>query len=438
MTIILNTCQQSAVDSFVQFLFHPTQSELVISGFAGTGKTTLVKHLIDNLSKYEQAAEALGKKVAVPQNIQVTATTRKAAHVLANSLDTKPSTIHGYLGLKLHNDYATGETYLKLVKGASNKTDALIFIDEASFMSDQLLLAVRKMTKGCKVVFMGDPCQLLQVDTTQSPVFDGKIPTAYLKTIMRHQGPIQELSAQFRDTVITNKFHPILHGISEMVKHVPGDQFQSLIDKEFLNDNFKADSSAKILAWTNTRVNDYNNYVSELRGITESFPSGEVLLTNKPIIVNSKIEAGTDSPVKVFKATPAQKYDIDGYDVEISVNTLFNLDTISVFVPSSQVQAKALMRYFANNKKWKEYFTVKEQWGDLRQPYASTVHKSQGSTYGKVFVDLSDIGRCNIPDATARLLYVAVSRASDQVILYGNLPDKYLGVINGGIQLQYA
>ena len=82
-----------------------------------------------------------------------------------------------------------------------------------------------------------------------------------------------------------------------------------------------------------------------------------------------------------------------------------------------------------NPKKWPLYFQYKDEWLDLRPAYASTVHKAQGSTYTTVFMDLSDIGKCNIASDVARMLYVSISRASKQVYLYGDLPSKYLEVI---------
>lgn len=54
----------------------------------------------------------------------------------------------------------------------------------------------------------------------------------------------------------------------------------------------------------------------------------------------------------------------------------------------------------------------------LRNGYAMTVHKSQGSDYSRVIIDLKDIRRSiNLPDTTPdyalRLLYVAITRARD-------------------------
>ena len=55
------------------------------------------------------------------------------------------------------------------------------------------------------------------------------------------------------------------------------------------------------------------------------------------------------------------------------------------------------------------------------------MHKSQGSTYDTVFIDLENIGSCRNPDQVARMLYVAVSRARNRIFLFGKLPTKYGG-----------
>lgn len=421
MAFTLNTCQSVAVDSFVTFLMNPNQSELVLSGFAGTGKTTLVKYLIDNLPKFEKAAEALGKPLNTPSEIVVTATTRKAAAVVANSLSAEALTIHSYLGLVLRNNYSTGETYLTLSKNATIKSDTLIIIDEASFMDSALLEKVRTRTRNCKILLMGDPCQLLQVNTHSSPVFDGKIPTVKLNTVMRNEGAIEKLSAQFRQSVLTQCFQPI-DPVGNNVTRVSGSVFQELINDEFTSPDYKPDSSAKVLAWSNARVLEYNSYIASARGIKSRFTKGETYITNKPIMFNGKIAYSTDSVVKINSVNPHQEKGVTGFSIGIGNE--------EIFVPEDKNEEKAILKRLSNNKEWGEFFTIKDNWGDLRPAYASTVHKSQGSTYDKVYIDLSDIGRCNSPNDVSRLLYVAISRAAKQVILYGELPEKYTGVIH--------
>jgi hypothetical protein len=61
---------------------------------------------------------------------------------------------------------------------------------------------------------------------------------------------------------------------------------------------------------------------------------------------------------------------------------------------------------------------VKKKTFDLG--YACTVHKSQGSTYDKVYVDLNDILTCKDDKMLRQLEYVAFSRTKNLVTIYDN------------------
>lgn len=59
----------------------------------------------------------------------------------------------------------------------------------------------------------------------------------------------------------------------------------------------------------------------------------------------------------------------------------------------------------------------------LRHPYAITAHKSQGSTYERVYVDYANITRFHdprkaIPSSSLRALYVAITRTSKELVLF--------------------
>lgn len=66
---------------------------------------------------------------------------------------------------------------------------------------------------------------------------------------------------------------------------------------------------------------------------------------------------------------------------------------------------------------WKKYLAFKDFVMCMDFPHAMTVHKSQGSTYDYVFLDIEDMGKCADRDYTMylRLMYVAVSRAAQKV-----------------------
>jgi ATP-dependent exoDNAse (exonuclease V) alpha subunit len=99
-------------------------------------------------------------------------------------------------------------------------------------------------------------------------------------------------------------------------------------------------------------------------------------------------------------------------------------------IPADRTHFEALLKYYAGEKNWERYFFLKNTFVDLRPRDAATVHKSQGSTYDAVFIDLGNISTCNIKDQAARMLYVAFSRARTRVFIYGNLVAKYGGLIS--------
>ena len=94
---------------------------------------------------------------------------------------------------------------------------------------------------------------------------------------------------------------------------------------------------------------------------------------------------------------------------------------VKAFKPNSLKEWRKAMTEARAQEKYKEANHMQHNWVDLRAIYARTVHKSQGSTFKKVFVDLGDLGKCRQVKQLARLLYVAFSRASVQLILTGDI-----------------
>ncbi|WP_269519515.1 ATP-dependent DNA helicase [Alteromonas sp. BMJM2] len=424
MAFTLNDCQSKAVIEITKFLLDPEADEMVLEGYAGTGKTTLIAHYLENFDKYKQAHEVLGAQFRDFDEIAITATTRKAARVLSETMEIEPMTIHAYLKLIMKNNWSNGTTSLIKSKAAEVLENKLIIIDEASFIDSSLKGFINLLTMNCKIIYMGDPAQLISVNESKSPIFDAGIKTVRLNTIMRNKGTISKIAKAYRETVHTGQFKPLIHdGLS--VKHVEPDEFEEQIRHVFTHPGFQPERTAKVLAWTNNRVSAYNSFIRYCRNVPDHINEGETLITNKPIMESTSdyISYSTDVPVTVKNVEQVNIDGIEGFLVDLEKRK-------ELFVPTERWKVKALLRKFADAKQWKQYFHVKDQWGDLRPVYSSTVHKSQGSTYDKVFIDLSDIGSCKNPDDVARLLYVAVSRASTEVIMCGQLPPEYLGETN--------
>jgi hypothetical protein len=145
-----------------------------------------------------------------------------------------------------------------------------------------------------------------------------------------------------------------------------------------------------------------------------NFQVGDYAICNKFVSVNRK-SLKTDQLVCITGIGPdTEQHGVAGNWMTLDYQ-------IELFFPKSLEAKKALIK----QARALEWFNVVEEaenrWVDLRAAYACTINKAQGSTYDRVFIDLDDIGRCNSGDQIARMLYVAVSRARDQVFLTGDL-----------------
>src|SRR3954447_22542563 len=128
MTIDLNYDQTSAMAEIL-VAFRNGETRHVLTGNAGTGKTTLVQALV---------AELRNRKVSVC----VTAPTHKAVSVLARKLheaglsNVDTMTIHALLGLKVSLNEEN--TILKRGGPSQAKYYRVVIIDEASMVSSDL------------------------------------------------------------------------------------------------------------------------------------------------------------------------------------------------------------------------------------------------------------------------------------------------------------
>lgn len=411
-SIILTDDQQNALDAFHQFLSDPIETVFVLSGYSGTGKTTLIKTLLDLLPGYIKLAKIVDPKTRVYE-VELTATTNKAAESFSYITGLPVSTIHSFLGLRVQTDYATNTTNLIPSKTAPREGH-LLFIDEASYIDSQLLQWIFKLTKNCKIVFMGDPAQLTPVKSQGTPVFDAKFTGATLNKVVRQAegNPIIELSTKFRETVYSGEFFqfkPDGHHIQYMERS----EFEDAILAEFGRPNWKYQDS-KVLAWTNKCVIGFNHAIRDSVKGDPDFKVGDYAICNKYVQAGRK-SIKTDQLVCITGISePITKYGVVGSDVVLDYGHTF-------FFPKSLQAKNELIKKARAEGDYHVVEMADNQWVDLRAAFAQTINKAQGSTYDRVFIDLDDIRRCNSGDQIARMLYVGVSRARHQVFLTGDL-----------------
>lgn len=426
----LNAGQTEAAEGFFEFLFDKNEKELNISGAGGVGKTFTMAHMIDEIMpRYHKTCQTLGIKSEYDE-VVMTATTNKAAEVLAQATGRPASTYHAFQGLTVKNNFSTGEADLIPARNYSIKHNKVIFIDEASMIDRKLRKFILEGTHNSKIVYVGDHAQLLPVKEVSSPVYDSGIKTFYLTEQMRTTIPeLQALHKQLRDTVEGKTSFLPIKCVPGVIDWVDSDDMQLLLEQHFTNK-----TNSRIVAYTNGQVVNYNTYVRDLNGLSGEFVVGEELVSNSAVTIGKSDRLSIEQEVRITDREPRTRMVRITDDIELEVRDC-TLDSgyggyiEEVPIPVDYEYFNNLVKFFGKQKRWDLYFKLKETYPELRATHACTVHKSQGSTYDTVFIDAGDLSTCRQPDVVARLLYVAVSRARKRVVFYGDLAKKYGGLI---------
>lgn len=421
----LNQGQEAAADAFFQFLMSDAK-EFGISGPAGTGKTFLMGHMIDQIMpNYQHTCKLVG---ITPKYTEVvmTATTNKATEQLAHSTKRPCSTIQSFMNLKVQDDYATGTSKLIKTKNWVEHKNKVIFIDECSFIDSALYYAIHEGTVDCKIVYVGDHCQLAPVAEVISPVYRNGVPFYELTQPMRNSGQpaLMNLCNQLRHTVETGEFLPI-QLVPGVIDYCNDDEIQLEIDRLFATQTH----DSRILAYTNNRVIGFNDHIRELRNLPPSFTVGELLVNNNALHMKRGMLSIEKEVEIVALSDQTQVIEIEpdvGLEVcEATIKTAIGEVYSEIQLPVDRDHFLALIKHYQRKKDWTRYFFLKNKIPDFRPQDASTFYKAQGSTYDTVIIDLGNLSSCNNPNQVARQLYVGVSRPRQRIMFYGKLNPKY-------------
>lgn len=429
--LVLNKGQQDAANAIFQFLFS-NEKEFMVSGPAGTGKTHLMKYVMTHTMKeYATACSLLGVPF-VDFTIGLCATTNKATEVLARSTGFAAQTIHSFMNLRVADNYETGKSDIKPTRAWLVHTRTLIFIDEASMIDTALHKFILQGTdNSCKIIYLGDHCQLAPVFETISPVYKNPKRASHLTQPMRNanQPALMALCNQLRHTVETLDFHRIRE-VPGVIDYVDATGAYAFIDTVFKPE----DPPARALAYSNARVQEYNHHIRDLRGYPGLFTKGEVLVNSTAIPLrkgDSSYTLPVESEITILAAdSRILQMRVEGHEpnsafeyYEATCKTPLGL-VFDTRLPVSPDRMNELRKYYARVKNWERVFWLRDTFPDFRQKDAATVYKAQGSTYKTVFLDLSNIGTCKHNDQLARMLYVGASRATTRLVLFGELPKR--------------
>lgn len=413
---MLNEEQKNAVDELIQFVFG-NERYAILTGPAGSGKTYTISSVLE---EYFNLVE-INKLISPNEPLKLwylTATTNKAKQALQEKFPNREvTTIHSLLGLSVYKG--------NLVKRREDKLHesrpSIVVIDECSYIDNKLLEHIEKLPKHVKVIFIGDQYQLAPVRMTNPPIFFKGIPTIQLTKSMRqlNSPDIAEVSKGFMEYIRSNgtiDFPKV--SLGQNITHVSRDEFEAITQDVFIHQGLST-KDHRILSYSNKVVQKHNNRLFALANGRNDFHVGDIILNNHYVQ-----RLATDDQVSV----------VDRYDYISSIPDCNGYQ----FVLNNGIVMPTVFSPFNYKKAYKSLHSILEdksipgankieamhlfaRIADLRPLYACTVHKSQGSTYEVAYIDLDSFKYMRDPIAMARLLYVAISRASHKVILTGDI-----------------
>jgi hypothetical protein len=437
---------------------------MTLKGPAGTGKTTILKEVVANIKG----------------SIAVTAPTHKAVRVASKHINVTGNTIHKLLGLYPNTSLETfdhnnpkfdpnGRKYIKDYR--------IVIVDECSMITNSIdSLLMKEATRyGTKILYVGDPYQLPPIQgnsfNTFMPAF--KHPSVELITIVRQEkgNPVLELlgmlrsdvknkSANFINYIYKNNTKINSEGIGYIATSSNHHFSELLLDKFNTDTYFNNIEHVKYLAFTNNNVNDVNMFIRNhiIETDNEMLVRDDLLISYQSIMdeFNSLVITNSENYI-IYKdnITKFVKDGIHGYLVKLQ-NTSTNEITPTLFILNHlHVESVNLYMTIFNKlinaaktaknpinrvEAWKKFYSFQREYilmnklikptgqliTDLHISYghATTIHKSQGSTYSNVGVNVKNIvySSTGMPypniDIRNRLLYVAISRARENVMLY--------------------
>ncbi len=356
--------QQDALKAVSTWLKDKNSEQVFrLFGWAGTGKSTLARHLAQDVGTVRYAAF-----------------TGKAALVMKKRGCTGASTIHSLIYTLVSDK--EGEPQFRL-DPESDAVDAdLIVIDEVSMVDE--ILARDLLSFGTKILVLGDPFQLPPV--RGAGYFTDQEPNIMLTEIHRQafDNPIIRMSLDIREGRRLTRGE---YGNSLVIAKNDVDQQEVL----------KAD---QVLVGRNKTRLDYNNRLRELLELPHQLPTiGDrvVCLRNNPRkkLLNGQIWIVTDVKVKnkgKLHLTLASD-DSSNKLVETSVKT---------------------HRDFFMGEEDKMSWPVRKQYDEFTFGYCLTVHKAQGSQWDKVYLfDESYVFR----EESQRWLYTGITRAAEKITI---------------------
>lgn len=357
---------------------------LIITGGPGTGKTTIMKGIIE---LYKEVHKLSYEKLA--ERVQLLAPTGRAAKRMSDATLMPASTIHRFLKWqKETNKFQVNEYH---------KSKAEVVILDESSMVDTLLMAslLRGISANCKVIMVGDSYQLPSVGPGQvlhDLISSSKLPVVELK----------ELYRQGKDSNILTLAYDVRKGevVDDVFNKEEDLTFIECSDDDVISNLMDVSSTFKDLSYKNFQI---------LAPMYKTKCGIDMINQRLQVIFNPKDKSKKELVVgdvifregdKVIELTNMPDENIYNGDIGI----------ISQIVTQP---AKKITIDFDGN----EVTFTAANFNKFRLAYAISIHKAQGSEFDVVVMPIVQGYRKML---YRKLVYTGITRSKKMLYLIGD------------------
>lgn len=365
----------------------------IITGGPGTGKTTIIRCIVKLL------IEINGLK---PDKVALLAPTGRAARKLMDTTGVPAYTIHKYLGWdKEKNEFEVDEY-------CPNK-ESYIIVDEAS-MIDTILMAslLKGITLGAKIILVGDYYQLPSV--SQGQVLRDLIESGVLDVVK-----LDCLYRQNEDSYIISLAHEIKNKeISENFS-AKYDDYNFVVCADEAIKSSVTDIVKKALkkGYTERDIQVLAPIYKTINGI-DSLNKGLQEILNPKDPKKNEITSGEI----IYREGDKVLQLVNDADNSISNGDIGYIEAIT-----NNSKTRQMIINFDGTR---VTYTPKD-FINITHGYAISVHKSQGGEFRMIIMPISPSFRRMLYN---KLIYTAVTRAKEKLILLGDPASFIYGIKN--------